>query len=233
MASNQVSLVTDPANAYDGSNFLALASGAILTNLPTVAGQTYTLTFTYRGPGITGMWRAENNFDDSIFGNNASTVQNVFFTNGVVGAAFSFDPEIYGTVHLSIQDQPIYQLTNELSIEGWIRPRGNGWTIFWRGDDRPGLDPYLLGMQANNIISFGVTDQANNGASISAPLAYNQWWHIAATFNSGAMKLYTNGVLAAQASTAVKTVWIPASRPKPGCLHWQHRECRRRFSVYW
>ena len=204
VASNQVSLVTDPANAYDGSNFLALASGAILTNLPTVAGQTYTLTFTYRGPGITGMWRAENNFDDSIFGNNASTVQNVFFTNGVVGAAFSFDPEIYGTVHLSIQDQPIYQLTNELSIEGWIRPRGNGWTIFWRGDDRPGLDPYLLGMQANNIISFGVTDQANNGASISAPLAYNQWWHIAATFNSGAMKLYTNGVLAAQASTAVR-----------------------------
>ena len=84
-----MSLVTDPANAYDGSNFLALASGAILTNPPTVAGQTYTLTFTYRGPGITGMWRAENNFDDSIFGNNASTVQNVFFTNGVVGAAFS------------------------------------------------------------------------------------------------------------------------------------------------
>ena len=65
VTSNQVSVVTDPANAYAGSNFLALASGTIFTNLPTVAGQTYTLTFAYRGPGIAGWWRGENNASDS------------------------------------------------------------------------------------------------------------------------------------------------------------------------
>ena len=52
---NQVSVVTDPANAYEGSNFLALAGGVISNTLPTVAGQTYPLTFAYRGPGIAGL----------------------------------------------------------------------------------------------------------------------------------------------------------------------------------
>jgi subtilisin-like proprotein convertase family protein len=76
VTSNQVSVVTDPTNAYDGSNYLALASGTILTNLPTVAGNTYTLTFAYRGPGITAWWRAESNTVDSINGNNGALKAN-------------------------------------------------------------------------------------------------------------------------------------------------------------
>ena len=49
---NQVSLVTDPLNANGGSNFLALANGVISNTLPTVAGNAYTFTFAYRGPGM-------------------------------------------------------------------------------------------------------------------------------------------------------------------------------------
>ena len=44
-----------------GSNFLALANGVISNTLPTVAGNTYIFTFAYRGPGIAGWWRGENN----------------------------------------------------------------------------------------------------------------------------------------------------------------------------
>ncbi len=94
VTSNQVSIVTDPANAYAGNNFLALASGTILTNLSTVAGRSYTLTFAYRGPGIAGWWRGENNTSDSIGnGNNATTVQAITYTNGEVSNAFRFDVE--------------------------------------------------------------------------------------------------------------------------------------------
>ena len=56
VAGNQVSVQTDPANAYPGnSNLLALANGTLSTTLATVPGATYTLTFAYRGPGIVGM----------------------------------------------------------------------------------------------------------------------------------------------------------------------------------
>ncbi len=208
VASGQVSVVTNPANAYEGSNFLALASGSISTNLPTVAGQTYTLTFAYRGPGIAGWWRGENNVNDAIYGNNG-TVQNAGFTNGVVGRAFSNDPENYpyGTYNgFDVPDQPAYQLTNSLSIEGWVRPRGDGYAIFWRGDSTPGYDPYFLGMQGNNTAGFYITDAANNSTNVNGTLTYNVWHHVAATLDgtSGNMSLYVDGVLTSQINTPLR-----------------------------
>ena len=208
VTSDQVSIVTDPANAYEGSNYLALASGTIFTNLPTVAGNTYTLTFAYRGPGIAGWWRGENNVNDAIYGNNG-TVQNAGFTNGVVGRAFSNDPENYpyGTYNgFDVPDQPAYQLTNSLSIEGWVRPRGDGYAIFWRGDSTPGYDPYFLSMQGNDTASFYITDMANNSVNVNGTLTYNVWHHVAATLDgtSGNMSLYVDGALASQINTPLR-----------------------------
>ena len=74
---NPVSVVTDPVNAGSGTNFLALANGTVSSTLPTVAGQTYALTFRYRGPGIAGWWRGETNTNDSIYDNNGT------FPNGI------------------------------------------------------------------------------------------------------------------------------------------------------
>ena len=208
VTNNQVSVVSDPANAYEGSNYLALASGTIFTNLPTVAGNTYTLTFAYRGPEIAGWWRGENNVNDAIYGNNG-TVQNAGFTNGIVGRAFSNDPEnySYGTYNgFDVPDQPAYQLTNSLSIEGWVRPRGDGYVIFWRGDNRPGYDPYSLSMQGNNTLSFYIEDAANNYTHVDTTLTYGDWHHVAATLdgNSGNLSLYIDGALASQINTPLR-----------------------------
>lgn len=97
--------------------------------------------------GLIGWWRGENNGNDSAGTNNAYAMPNVSFTNGIVGQAFAFDPESspYGAyTGVQIADQPGYVLTNSLSIEGWIRPRGDSSIIFWRGDNRGGLDPYAM-----------------------------------------------------------------------------------------
>ena len=224
VAANQVSVQNDPANAYTGtSNYLALANGTLSTALTTVPGQTYTLTFSYRGPDITGWWRAESNYTDSVYGGNA-TPQNTYFTNGVVGSAFAFDPEFYTfptKVLVAVPDQPIYALTNSMSIEGWIRPRGNGYNIFWRGDNRPGFDPYFLGMQGNTTLGFFIENAAGTSASVLTTLpAYNQWYHVAATLdgNSGNMDLYVNGVLVAQNNTTIRPFGplIPGDSPGVG-----------------
>jgi len=220
VTANQVSVVTDTNLAYSGSNFLALADGTITRNFPTQPNTNYILTFAYRGPGAVGLWRGETNANDSINGNNG-TLQNTSFTNGEVGNAFYFDPS-FPDCRVMIADQPVFYLTNSLTIEGWINPIG-GWNILWRGDDRVGFDPYFLMLNANNQnasgseIDFGITDAANNFASVTNVIPFGGWIHVAATLdgNSGQMKIYTNGVLAARATTTVRPFanLIPADDP--------------------
>jgi hypothetical protein len=166
------------------------------------------------------LWRADGNTQDSIGSGNGVAV-NAGYTSGVDGQAFAFDPENYpfGTyTGVQITDQPVYALTNSLSIEGWIRPRGDSYSIFWRGDHRPGLDPYALSMQGNHTLLFQISDENGNGASVGAALNYNQWYHVAATLDgvSGTMSIYTNGTLAAQTATAIRPFGSLIAGDSPG-----------------
>jgi len=171
-------------------------------------------------PGIVGWWQGEGNGNDFVSSNNGVVV-NASFVNGVVGQAFSFDPESYpyGTyTGIQIPDSPAYVLTNSLTIEGWVRPRGNGYIIFWRGDSRPGLDPYTLSMQDDNELDFNITDANGNAATIKTTLNYDQWTYVAAILDSGTgtMSLYTNGILAAQTVTSVRPMGELISDQHPG-----------------
>ena len=49
---NRVSVVTDPANAADGSNFLALANGTISRQIPMTPGRQFSLTFCIAGRAL-------------------------------------------------------------------------------------------------------------------------------------------------------------------------------------
>ena len=158
--------------------------------------------------GLLGLWSGEGNAADSVSGNDG-VLRNVSFSDGVIGQAFTFAPNSfpYGTyTGVQIPDRPDYALTQALTIEGWVRPRGDGYMIFFRGDHRPGLDPYCLSMQANHDLRFQICDQDGDTASVDANIPYAEWTHVAATLdgNSGWMSLYTNGVLAAQTTTSVR-----------------------------
>ncbi len=119
---------------------------------------------------------------------------------------------------IQIPDQPAYVLTNSLSIEGWIRPRGDGYVIFWRGDNRSGLDPYFLSMNGNNTIRFYIEDESGNTAFVETDLNYGQWYHVAATLDgsTGTMSIYTNGVLAGQTVTGVRPFGELIAGDSPG-----------------
>ena len=92
LSNNEVSVVTDPATAYNGSNYLALAYGVMQRTIPVTPGRTYSLTYAYRGPGIAGWWRGEGNAYDSSdpenYGNNGSTIGRFSYPAGMVGQAF-------------------------------------------------------------------------------------------------------------------------------------------------
>jgi hypothetical protein len=170
--------------------------------------------------GLIGLWSGEGNAADSAGGNDG-VMQNVSFTDGVAGQAFTFAPESfpYGTyVGVQIPDKPAYVLTQALTIDAWVRPRGNGYIIMCRGDHRPGLDPYTLSMQANHDLRFQICNEENDTAAVDAFIPYGEWTHVAATFDgsAGMISLYTNGVLAAQMETHLRPIGNLIPEMSPG-----------------
>jgi len=188
----------------DGKMDLISANGGNSTLTVLTNATVFPLTLPIPAPaGLVAWWRAEGNANDSV-GTNNGTASNITYTNGEVGQAFHCTAST-----IRIVDGPAFQLTNALTIEGWVRPGSDGsYEILWRGDDRPGLDPYLLSMQGNNNIVFSICDASNNTATVGngVNIPYNQWTHVAGTFDgtAGILSLYTNGILAAQVTTAIR-----------------------------
>ncbi len=160
--------------------------------------------------GVVSWWTGNNTAND-VMGLNNATPYNVTYAAGEVGQAFNFN----GTNgRAQITDNSTLQFTQSFSIEGWIDVRGfptgtNGddhGEIFFRGDDRGGLDPYSLSVEPNGTLNFQVTDANNNSASIAAPIATGQFIHVAATLDdaTGTESLYENGALVAQQVTTIR-----------------------------
>jgi hypothetical protein len=171
--------------------------------------------------GLIGLWSGEGNAVDSVGGNNG-VLQNVRFTDGVAGQAFSFQPDNfpYGTyTGVQIPDKPAYELTHSLTIEGWIRPRAHAaYVIFFRGDHRPGLDPYCLSMDGNQNLVFTICADNDHIATAKTPVDLGAWIHVAGVLddNTGTVSLYTNGVLAAQTPTTVRPFGALQADQSPG-----------------
>jgi sugar lactone lactonase YvrE len=157
--------------------------------------------------GLVSWWTANNTAADAMGLNNAS-LTGVSYATGEVGQAFSFDG---ADDSANVADSSSLAFTQSFTIEGWIKVNGlptnsNFGSIMFRGDDRGGLDPYVLSVQPNGNLSFLVTPAVTNGSNIQTPIATGQWTHIAATLDdaTGLMSLYVNGALAAQSTTDVR-----------------------------
>lgn len=114
---------------------------------------------------------------------------------------------------VGVSDRPILALTHSLTLEAFIKagplqPLTGGFgVIVMRADNRPGLDPYVLGMQSpGNVVWFQIQDANDQVAYLSAPIPYGQWLHVAGTLDdaTGAMKLYVNGVVVDSMTTAIR-----------------------------
>ena len=75
-------------------------------------------------------------------------------------------------------------------------------------------------MQGDNTLAFFIEDGSGNYTSVSTNLNYNQWYHVAGTFDAGSslMELYVNGALVSQASTSIRPLGnlIPGDYPGVG-----------------
>lgn len=112
---------------------------------------------------------------------------------------------------IHIPDRDFFELTGSFTLEAFINMPAvlNHYSmIVWRCDQRPGYDPYYLGVDTNNNrLLFLVQDDLNNSALLySPPFPLNQYIHVAATLNdaTGAMKIFINGNEVASMVTGVR-----------------------------
>jgi hypothetical protein len=117
---------------------------------------------------------------------------------------------------LVIPDNPIFRLTNQFTLEAFIRidaltfPSGFHDIIVSRDLGVTGVDPYLLTLWSDGKLVFAVADESANYIHLRSPLPLpvGEFIHIAGTYNSGVMKLYIDGVEAASTTTSI----IPAAQ---------------------
>jgi serine/threonine protein kinase len=164
--------------------------------------------------GLISWWPAEGNAGDIVGTNDGVLCGGVGFAKGIVGQAFDFRGKAQ---KVTIPDNESLKLTNSLTIEGWIYVRGPGFILF-RGDNRPGLDPYALQVNPGGSLAFAIYSEANEAATVYGRIPLKQWIHAAATLNgsSGEMRLYVDGVLVAEKSTIIRPLRDLDPQADPG-----------------
>ncbi|MBI1334273.1 MAG: hypothetical protein GC165_15495 [Armatimonadetes bacterium] len=103
-----------------------------------------------------------------------------------------------------IVDHPALALEKQFTISAWLKPyayvlSGPQAQIMFRGDDRPGLDPYSMAIHDDGTIflRFDSDDNVTTECKSTTKLPVNQWSHVVGTFDSyaHAMKIWVNGKL--------------------------------------
>ena len=153
--------------------------------------------------GLVGWWRGNGDANDSSGnGPDGTLVSGVGFTNGVYGEAFSF---VGNPNRVVVPDSVDFALTNSLSIGAWVYQTANSWGVVSRAGNQPYSNVYSLGSNDAGQFGFFINSlSASDG--VYAPITYNQWTQVTGTLdgNTGDMRLYINGVLAAQKFTTVR-----------------------------
>src|SRR5579859_681845 len=115
-----------------------------------------------QGGGLVSWWPGNGNYNDVISGNNGTPFGGVGFAPAEYGKGFSFtgnDGRIF------VPDAPSLAITGPMAITAWVKlsavPTELVYILF-RGDNRPGVDPYWLGVGLSSQIVFQISDGNNN-----------------------------------------------------------------------
>ncbi len=145
VADGPVTVVSNAFFDFAGTNYLAMATGAVQCLLPTVPGHRYELNYSLRGPCAVGWWDGtvdplSRRARDLISGNHGAFLHGAtntatafvgeegFFFNGLSKPPLQPAPDLFPgdtdvpSAKIELGDPPQLQFTNAFTIEGWIKP---------------------------------------------------------------------------------------------------------------
>lgn len=165
-------------------------------------------------------WPAEGHARDVVSEYDGRLVGGVRYVPAMVGQGFYFDGE---NDAVSVPDAETLRLTKSLTISGWVRvdsyppaEQDYGFVVF-RGDDRPGLDPYFLGVRADGTLVFGITGETDT-AELRTRIPSGRFIRVTASLDdhTGLMRLMFDDRIVAQSVTAVRPFHDLAPGAHPG-----------------
>ena len=167
-------------------------------------------------PHLIAYWKGDST-TDSVTGKPGKAMGGVTYEPGPFGKALDFDGE---NSVVWFPDSPKFELTKGLTLSAWVllhtlpkygsSPQA---PIIFRGDDRDGLDPFVLAAESDGTFHFNMNNEANDNAGLSVPAVVGTWVHLCVTWDAATktMKMYENGKLAATGQTDV----VPLARLDP------------------
>ncbi len=137
------------------------------------------------GSGLVGWWKAESNTVDTISGNSGTFQNGDTFATGEVGQSFTFN----GTnSYVEAQDSPALRLTNELTIEFWVKRQRFDNSVEYcvekGGDWTAGQQNYGVTLSRQSI-NYAVTFHFAGGWRGAGSVADGNWHHCAVVARNG------------------------------------------------
>lgn len=124
---------------------------------------------------------------------------------------------------LLLADFPALALTRTMTVSTWVYLRsyvndGPGAQILFRGDDRPGLDPYDFVVRGNGTVEFSVGDDQGNRPFVATEIPLHTWVRLTGSFDSesGELRLWKNDRLIATRVTDIRPFRDLDTRYLPG-----------------
>lgn len=156
--------------------------------------------------GLVAAWRGDGDARDRTGHCPGTPHGGVSYVPAMVGRGFYFDGAEGG---VNVEDSEPLRITGSVTISAWVyvesypSPQQEASMILFRGDDRSGLDPYFLQIDAARRVRFAVEHGADAAADVSAPIPAGRFVLVTGTLDAGTgqMRLYENGKVAAETTT--------------------------------
>lgn len=139
--------------------------------------------------------------DSSINSNHGTPFTTILITDlidGVVGKAINFKA---GTDYIIVPDNTALNITNTITIEGFIKASANtlNVAVVHKGAPNTVGDVYTLVKTTSNTITFEINDSATEGGGkvTGSSVVNGEWTSIASTYNLTQQILFKNGITVA------------------------------------
>jgi hypothetical protein len=131
---------------------------------------------------------------------HTATIEGAEWTDGRYGGALNFES---GTACVSVPDSPELRLSEEFTVEAWVRPGGGLYEDPILVRESGGGPAFGLGIgdqvegEAEGFIGTG---KGSTTAVSGEELRAHDWTHLAATYDGSRLRLYEEGELVAEKS---------------------------------
>jgi alpha-tubulin suppressor-like RCC1 family protein len=147
---------------------------------------------------LVAWWPGEGNANDIAGTNNGTLVNDVAFTNGMVGQAFFFNGSSYVTVPAA---PSLSGLSNRITIEAWIKVNEFNTYPDWNAIVTKGNSSWRLARYGGySTIGFSTTGLSPENLAGNKNINDGQWHHVAGVYDGTNTYIYVDGALDASAA---------------------------------